>query len=107
MIVHLNPLYVIGLLLGEELLDCFRIWSVDKPCTLLNSTNIFLTLLGIRSWIPYHFIDLQWNLITWTIQTEFFFYITFPFLLRFIRYLLNTNKISLLLDEPHNKNTMK
>jgi peptidoglycan/LPS O-acetylase OafA/YrhL len=102
---RLFPLYYLSLIISIDDVRC--IWTTNKPCTLLNWVNILLTLLRIRTWIPYNFTDLQWNLVTWSIQTEFFFYLTFPFLLRLIRHLLNTDKISALLDEFHNKNTMK
>ncbi|UJR13032.1 hypothetical protein I4U23_000059 [Adineta vaga] len=102
---RLFPLYYLSLAISIYDVKC--IWSTDKPCTLVNWTNIVLTFLGIKSWVPYVFTDLIWSVVAWSVQTEFFFYVAFPGVLRLIRYLINIKEISLPLDEQVKRRTMK
>ncbi|CAF1465498.1 unnamed protein product [Adineta steineri] len=91
---RLFPLYYFSLLLSIYDIRC--VWVKDKSCTREYFILIVSTLLPVRTWIPYRLDFEKWNAAIWSVQTEWFLYLVFPFLLRLIRYLLNTTKISLL-----------
>ncbi|UJR06887.1 hypothetical protein I4U23_011176 [Adineta vaga] len=102
---RLFPLYYFSLLLSIYDIRC--IWSKVEPCTNGNVIYILLTLFTVRTWIPYHFGVRSWNVPVWSVQTEWFFYLMFPFILRLIRYFLNTNQISLLNNRDAKKKALK
>ncbi|CAF0976270.1 unnamed protein product [Adineta steineri] len=102
---RLFPLYYFSLLLSIYDIRC--VWSKDKPCTKTNVLYIILTLLTVQTWVPYKFRGNSWNIPVWSVQTEWFFYLVFPFLLRLIRYFLNTSQISLLTNGNEKKKALK
>ncbi|CAF1174808.1 unnamed protein product [Adineta steineri] len=102
---RLFPLFYLSLLLSIYDIRC--VWSKDEPCTRANVIYIILTLLTVQTWIPYYFSGNLWNDPVWSIQTEWFFYLAFPFLLRLIRYFLNTSQISLITNGNEKKKALK
>ncbi|CAF0824760.1 unnamed protein product [Adineta ricciae] len=102
---RLFPLYYFSLLLSIYDIRC--VWSEGTSCTVSNWIYILSTLLIITTWIPYVLNTERWNFVTWSVQTEWFFYLAFPFLIRLIRYLLNTTRISLLSHVENKKKTLK
>lgn len=103
-IARLLPLYYFSMLLS--IYDAKCMWSSENPCTALDWTAIAFTIVPIRSWTIFAISDLLWNPPLWSIQTEFFFYMVFPFLLRFARQLLKTDSISHLAQDAHRKKAM-
>ncbi|UJR34787.1 hypothetical protein I4U23_027568 [Adineta vaga] len=101
---RLFPLYYFALLLSIYNIRC--VWSKEETCSTEHWIFIISTLFSIQTWIPYNFPFSSWNIVIWSVQTEWFFYLAFPFLLRLIRYLLNTTQISLLLHSDHKKNAL-
>ncbi|CAF1315250.1 unnamed protein product, partial [Adineta steineri] len=102
---RLFPLYYFSLFLSIN--DIKNRWNMNKSGTTVNTIYTVSTLLAVQTWIPYDF-DIQfWNDAIWSVQTEWFFYFVFPFLLRLIRYLLNTTKISLLINTNNKKKSLQ
>lgn len=102
---RLFPLYYLSLLLS--IYDIQYVWRKDTSCTIENWIFILSTLCIVQTFIPYNFGDQLWNASIWSVQTEWFFYLVFPFLLRSIRSLLHTTKISLLSNVTEKKKALK
>ncbi|CAF1474268.1 unnamed protein product [Adineta steineri] len=102
---RLFPLYYFSLFLS--IYDIRYVWRKDEPCTKTNVIFIMLTLFTIQTWVPYNFGRNLWNEPVWSVQTEWFFYLVFPFLLRLTRYFLNTSQISLLTNRNDKKKALK
>lgn len=56
----------------------FAIWFLSLEW---NSRTAIANLLMVNSWIPYPNYFYSYNAPSWSISTEFFFYLTFPFLI--------------------------
>lgn len=74
-----------------------RIWPLHISCILImvlivpknmiyaNFKLLIENLLLIQGWIPIRNTNLSVNGVAWSISTEFFFYLCFPFIIKYIR----------------------
>ena len=90
-IARLLPIYYVSLLLTlpltfNEFMNGDRVFYVKK---------LFVNLLLLQSYIPIGDYYFSFNGVSWSISTELFFYLSFPFLLLFL--MKNTKLIKILL----------
>lgn len=104
-IARLLPLYYFSMALS--IYDARCMWSSDSPCSGLDWFAIAITIIPIRSWTVFNISNVLWNPPLWSVQTEFFFYMVFPFLLRLARYILDTDSLTSLAENQYRKRAMK
>ena len=104
-VARLLPLYYFSMVLS--IYDGKCMWNSENPCQGRDWLAIIFTIIPIRSWTIFNISQLLWNPPLWSVQTEFFFYLSFPFLLRLTRYLLKTTSFVLLAEDTHRKQALK
>ena len=72
------PIHISSFLL---LFIIFLPWSYYSIKNFPNNLDAVLNILMVQGWIPIKRIYFSYNWLSWAISTEFFFYLSFPFLI--------------------------
>lgn len=83
---RIYPTYLLALFLDTPVLLLCRRAPVDDAGHYSWDYGLswLLNAIGVQSWIPVYPCVLFWNTPSWSISTEFFFYLCFPFICGFL-----------------------